>query len=295
MCTTSPIDHGKSARGRNTRRPYGLLLLLGTAMAVAVPGARGDVFNFTGLGDGTDWHDPDNWDGLGGLPGSGDDVVIGAAFDVVYSSGTTQVRSVTCDGSLLAAGGSLTITHGGGISSDIVVLTLAEPAVFRVAQGLLEVDDYDQSGGLLGGSGVVSIESSGSWTGGTMTDSGRTATGPSGIVDVTSILDCFLDNGRELRVSRGTVLALNAGSLVLGDGAHIQNAGTFEVRSDSDIVCDTSCTGASITSLGTFVKNDGSGVTAVGVPFTSSGHLVAQIGELRFEAGFTQTGGHTRI
>ena len=86
-------------------------LLMVVVLLFSCSMAQGDVFNFTGDGDGANWNDPDNWDGLGGLPGSGDDVVIGAVFDVAYSSGTTQVRSVACDGSLLVDGGKETTPH----------------------------------------------------------------------------------------------------------------------------------------------------------------------------------------
>ena len=56
-----------------------------------------------------DWNVGTNWSPTG-VPGAGDDVTIGAGYVVSYTSGTSTIQSIDCDGSLIISGGALTVT-----------------------------------------------------------------------------------------------------------------------------------------------------------------------------------------
>src|SRR5262245_36665281 len=67
--------------------------------------------NWSGLADGTSWGLGGNWVG-GMVPGATDDAMItaGAGTAVVFSSGTTTVKSLTCSKDFSITGGSFNVT-----------------------------------------------------------------------------------------------------------------------------------------------------------------------------------------
>ena len=69
--------------------------------------------NWTGLGDGTSWSNPDNWSG-DQLPGTNSAVQLNltGSQTIVFSSGSTTVQSITGSDPLSITGGSLTVTSG---------------------------------------------------------------------------------------------------------------------------------------------------------------------------------------
>jgi hypothetical protein len=82
------------------RRPYGFEQLESRHLLATV--------NWTGLGDGTSWHDPNNWWGQA-LPGQNDDVTINAPAgtqvniihgDIVFINSLTSSTPISDDGSL---------------------------------------------------------------------------------------------------------------------------------------------------------------------------------------------------
>src|SRR5258706_16405308 len=67
--------------------------------------------SWTGGGGDNSWHNPANWAGSV-LPGQNDDVVINGTGEVVFSSGTTTVRSLQSTRNFTLAGGILTLAAG---------------------------------------------------------------------------------------------------------------------------------------------------------------------------------------
>ncbi|MBM4113204.1 MAG: hypothetical protein FJ253_07495, partial [Phycisphaerae bacterium] len=63
---------------------------------------------WTGAGGNLLWSSPDNWDPVG-VPGEGDDVVIGLpmAVEVIYAGGTTTIESLVCQCSIRFVSGTL--------------------------------------------------------------------------------------------------------------------------------------------------------------------------------------------
>jgi hypothetical protein len=65
--------------------------------------------SWTGLGDDTNWGDPNNWS-THTLPGAGDDVTISAAANPgVAAAGITSIQSLTSSDPFSLTGGSLTV------------------------------------------------------------------------------------------------------------------------------------------------------------------------------------------
>ena len=69
--------------------------------------------NWVGVGDGTSWLDPNNWN-TKALPGPNDDVTINVASNptIHLDSGDVTVRSLQLSEDLTLAGRSFTVTNG---------------------------------------------------------------------------------------------------------------------------------------------------------------------------------------
>ncbi len=112
-------------------------------------------FNWVGLGDGTSWFDPHNWNNAGNtiLPGTNDDVVINISGATVrYSGASTNVHSITNDDTLDVTGDSLT-TSGGLVSNGTLTVdggTLTANGGITVSGGTLNFN-----GGTIGGTATL--------------------------------------------------------------------------------------------------------------------------------------------
>ncbi len=89
-----------------------LAYLITLALAGAFP-ALGATVSWIGAGGNTSWHTAANWSG-NAVPGSADDVLIDVPGDitVVFSTGSTVVRSLRCEENFQLTGGYLTLTAG---------------------------------------------------------------------------------------------------------------------------------------------------------------------------------------
>ncbi len=86
----------------------GCCLLLSSVNAASVQWAGG--------GGSTSWHVAANWS-TKSVPGTADDVTLGAGVIVVFESGSTSIRSLQSAGTLRITGGSLRVTAGGSAVS----------------------------------------------------------------------------------------------------------------------------------------------------------------------------------
>ncbi|MGE3847942.1 MAG: beta strand repeat-containing protein, partial [Gammaproteobacteria bacterium] len=167
-----------------------------------------------------------------------------------------------------------------------------------------------QSGGLLSGTGTLTVSGAASLGGGAMSGAGTT------VLQGTSTLNAgagtfILDAGRILR-NEGT-LTWSGGTLALnstfGPGAgDIENAAGAVFEATGNNILQASNVGggdigtdASFSNAGTFRKTTGTGTTTIGVAFNNTGTVDVQSGTLTFSADVTQhltntlTGGTWRV
>src|SRR5215475_5006510 len=78
--------------------------------------ANAATVSWDGGGGNNSWHTAANWSG-NVVPGPNDDVVIDVPGDitVVFSSGSTSIRSLLCQESFQLTGGTLTVTAGASV------------------------------------------------------------------------------------------------------------------------------------------------------------------------------------
>src|SRR5262245_37265074 len=78
--------------------------------------AEGATVSWDGGGGNNSWHTAANWSG-NAVPGLNDDVIIDVPGDitVVYSTGSTTVRSLQCQEGFQLTGGTLTVTAGASV------------------------------------------------------------------------------------------------------------------------------------------------------------------------------------
>src|SRR5262245_3391883 len=76
---------------------------------------------WTGGGGDNNWDNPANWS-TNALPGSGDDVTINIAANVVHSDAVTDsIKSLTSNQPLTLSGGTLSIASASSTSGPLVV------------------------------------------------------------------------------------------------------------------------------------------------------------------------------
>ena len=113
-----------------------------------------------------DWNIAGNWN-PSGIPGSGDDVVIGSGSLVTFTSGTSTINSINVnspDGRLVLTGGSFTVSSA---SSLYDLKIIGATALFNGSTSVERFELYGSSTaeGILGGSGTVTINDFFRWYG----------------------------------------------------------------------------------------------------------------------------------
>ena len=216
-------------------------------------------------GDAGSWHDDANWD-TNVVPGSSDHVCIPTGVTVGFSVGTVSVLTVQSQGTLAISGGELNLTH-------------PDPTEPSVTAGL------SQSGGTVGGAGVLSVSGSFGWSGGSQTGAGQTtiAVGASATIDAGAF-GVFLSGGRTVR-NDGSVVWV-AGTISGGEDALIDNVGSFEARGD-DVIQHNVFVAGTLTfhNSGSFTKSGGTGTTGIASFIDNDGTLGATSGTLSLLGG----------
>ncbi|MCF7733674.1 MAG: hypothetical protein K9N23_18445, partial [Akkermansiaceae bacterium] len=239
--------------------------------------------------------------------------------EILVDSGTLQLATQTSHSGVLntSAGSTLNLSSGtftlapaaalsvgGAMRFTGGTLVLNEAASFAtgielVAGGLtvntaIEIPSLTQSGGTLGGTGIVTITGSLAWTGGTMTGSGSLVIAPTATGTISGPSGKSLNDGWQL-VNEGT-LTLGGANLAImnsagGANTTLDNRGIFTVGDEADIVWVVASffLHVSVINSGTFVKS-GAGTTTSLNPtnFTNSGRLSIQGGVLALTP-FAQT------
>ncbi len=217
------------------------------------------------------WHDDSNWI-FGTAPVSGQNVVIdrpGVELTVTYSSGTTEIASLTSEESLVVSGGSLSLLATSTISSSLTL-----------------------SGGTLTGSGDLTISGLTTWSSGTLSGTEAfMADGGMSLEFITKTLD-----GRT--IDNSGFASWSAGSINASNGAVFNNlpGATFSCQFNGTIahfpeVGDP----LHFNNEGTLTKSGGTGTTTLHATFANSGTVAAQAGILSFNRGLVQIAGGTQL
>jgi sugar lactone lactonase YvrE len=146
-----------------------------------------------------------------------------------------------------------------------------------------------QPGTNLRGAGPVDISSAFSWTGGTMSGSAATLLEPGSTGSIEASSGCETMSLTERKLINEGTLTFASGTLLLSNGAQLENKGIFNDNSES------SCYGGqienwggaapSILNTGTFQKTTGTGTSTVGVNFGNQGGVEAETGTLALSDG----------
>ncbi len=148
------------------------ILILGTPFQVGNSSAAlhphaeilspNEVISWVGLSSG-DWNTPDNWS-TESVPGANDDVSIGAGNTVNFSSGTSTINSLNCQGTLTVSGGSFTVSGGSAINE---LKVKGADAYFDGTTTImfLYLEGTNANEGVLGGNGRINITSYINWLG----------------------------------------------------------------------------------------------------------------------------------
>jgi hypothetical protein len=238
-------------------------------------------------------------------------------------SGTLQFGGGTHDlGAASSVGAPAVIVSGGTVNFDGSYNVTSGTTVSGGTANFDPAGTVSSVGSALGISGGVANFSSGeainsttlSLTRGilqgtdTINVSGLTTFGSSGNVPAMEGAGITNANGgmsinsfiTELRSSRvlntGGTTTWTGGQIRVSGGASITNNGSWDCQAD-DQMWNASGGSASFTNSAgaTFKKSAGVGATAVNIPFTNAGNVLALSGTLRFSNGYPQTAGVTTL
>ncbi len=212
------------------------------------------------------------------------------AGHLMFSGGTYNLASlVNVSGSNIFSGGTANFT-GNAICTNNTITISGGTANFS-GSGLVSPAIINLSNGTLDGSAPVSVNNAMSWTGGTMSGSGRTIIAPGATLNIANAAGVgALLNTRTLE-NGGTVLWTGAGSIALNLGAVVTNrAGAlFHALNASTIQANTGV--GRFDNAGTFRKSASVGTVTVqnGVSFNNSGTVDIRNGILAANSGYVSS------
>ena len=226
--------------------------------------------SWTGNAHDNNWDTPGNWS-TDSVPGSGDDVTINIAANVVHSSSVTDsINSLTSTEPLTISGGSLSIAAASTIGGALTI-----------------------SGGTLTGTGDVTVSGLATLSSGTISGSGAVNANGGILFNVANAI--FTLDGRTLTNPAGqtaTWTGINS-DIALSDGAVFDNLGVFQDQCTAGHeFVNTAGAAASFNDDGSFIKSASSsqGYFLQGVSFNvTSGSLDVQTGTLELLGGGTDT------
>jgi hypothetical protein len=218
---------------------------------------------------------------------------VGGAGAVEFSAGSTGVAGTYgVTGGTLVSGGD--VSFGGAVAGVGAALTISQGTA-DFGTNDVRVATATFGGGTLLGVGDVLVTGALTWTGTLMGGYGSTTVGDgtaSATLTITGPGGKTLD-ARTLTISSNATANWTASTagITLGDGAVINNAGTFNVQTNQP-VSGFGATGA-FNNTGTFRKSNSTDVTNVGVPFNNDGQVLVDTGTLTLSLGGTSNGSFT--
>ncbi len=246
--------------------------------------------------NGGSWHVPANWD-LGRVPGVGDDVVIDAPgnYTVTYSSGQSEIKSLTSTQAFSLTGGGLgvqgVVEVAGAFQisgAELREATVASDTTLMAGNNRTILTDVTLNGNLESASGDVILQ--GSWKnngvitlsggylalGGTYTTAGMgDIQAQGGEVDLTGVLD-----------NHGNTLTLNGTNVFWDLGGTIQG-GVLRTLGNTLFAGGTSCKLSDVVIHGTVQVRENSYLTLDG-SFRNQGVITLDaFGALAFTGSYT--------
>jgi hypothetical protein len=243
--------------------------------------------SWVGGGDGVSWGDPRNWSG-GALPGPADDVVIAAApgLTIQHTSGNDSIQSLQSQNALTISGGSLAVAAASAVNNT---LTLSGALSTFTPNGDLDVVDLVHNDGTFNGTGTVTVSGQWTWTSGAEAGAGRTVLASTAQATLSGGFFSMLD-GRTVDNSGSALVAdqdavtfahaavwnnLAGGLFVLGDGASVRNFFADAARFNNQ---------------GVVALWNSTGTSSIDVPFTNTGAVDVEAGDLRLTDGGSSAG-----
>ena len=162
----------------------------------------------------------------------------------------------------------------------------------------LTIDNLVFTGGMINGSGNLTLASTAStWGGGIFSGLGELVIAPGAQLTANGAA-AHAFSERTIR-NQGVFAWVDTGSLVSGTGGQFVNTATGVFHDATSVTANATISNGTggtftFTNAGTFLKTTAS-TTKVSVPFTNSGNLLVSAGTLRFSDTFTQTGGIVHV
>ena len=215
---------------------------------------------------------------------------VGSNSTLAFDGGDHQI-SLAVDKSITGSG---TVQFGSN-PATISGLGAYDPATTRVQSGNVNFNldvttgSLILSGGDLGGSGNFTVLNSMSWTGGEMSDAGKTII-PMGAT--LTISGNFAHTLRRDLDNSGIATCTDFGGINCGEGAVFSNlvTGVFDVQGDMTFSDSLGGDPAVFVNEGTFVRSAGTGLCRLNMRFDSTTGAEVQTGRLEFFRGGTSGG-----
>ncbi len=213
------------------------------------------------------WQIASNWS-TGSTPGSSDVACIESGATVSVTAEANEAGTLESDGTVVLAGGSLALTDAGASSNTHALLL---------------------DSGVLTGAATLEVTSSLTWSGGTMSGSGKTvvAAGASGAIESSGAVALS-----ERTLANAGTLTLSEGSMSVSANAEIDNSGTFYVDADAPAsewfshgVLKSDGSHSWIHNTGTVKKTAGSQYSQIQIEFDNAGTVESNTGQLIFSGG----------
>jgi uncharacterized repeat protein (TIGR01451 family) len=157
---------------------------------------------------------------------------------------------------------------------------------------VVQVDNFQQLGGFLGGSGQLQVMTNGDWGGGTMQGSGSTLI--NGSFSISGATPKFLDTRTFSTMPVSSVNLNGNGTITLLNGGNITNGGGF--NDTADVTFANGGGAGAFDNTGTFVKQTTTGTTFFNnVAFTNHNIVDLQSGILSVTGAFSQPTGTLKL
>ncbi len=229
------------------------------------------------------WNVAGNWI-PSGIPGAGDDVIIGVGNTVTYTGATSTVSSIDCDGSLIVAGGALAVTNASSLNS----LEVRGASAFNSDTSVTAFQLWGNATveGVLGGSGTITFTDQFYWYGASSPLHGQRANariiGPGKIVIASSITGAGMVSSYDTTAGEATLGGTDPGTgrtleiygrLVQNGCLHLASNSLIDIRPGGWIERGGTCW---IGGAGTITNNGRFEIYSTGsiqVPFTNNGMI----------------------
>src|SRR6185312_4226605 len=293
MLWSKSVGAVRRDRRRSAARRFGRFAQQAVAFSVETLEQRCllSTVTWTGAAGDLKWATGGNWSGgtgTGGLPGSGQDVVISSGFaTITAATGTLSINTLSSDSPISFTSGSLTIAAGSTLTASFAIS--AGQISFGASSSTA---DINQTAGTITGAGPLDIKHLYSWSSGTLSVTGNTTA--DGGINITGV-NQVLSGGKLTNPLGQTATFQSTGSLILENQSTFTNAGTLNAISGeinylstpTETFVNSGTMSVNAGASGTFLIN---GSTSSGVTFNNTGTLNVASGTLLLNSTGTDSG-----